>query len=154
MAENLNKEREKGRDQEIKIKKLKFNACLRLKKWKINLFFHCLVSVDFFLLSFLLYFPLFFVNFGGLSLPCYLLCCLLFVCFLLFVFLFFPSWIFCFFYLHRFSGVFCKFNCSWYFFTSSGHVPPWGLVAQRLRFEDGYRRAVSNTVDDLGKREA
>ena len=53
--------------------------------------------MDFFLLSFvfLLYFTLFFfffVNFGGLSLPCHLLCCLL-----LFIY---------FFYLHGFSGFF------------------------------------------------
>ena len=105
-----------------------------------ELFFFCccLVSVDF-LLSFLLYFTLFFVNFWGLSLPCHLL-----YCSLLFVFLFFFfSWIFCF---------FCKFNCPWHF--SSGHVLPWGLVAQCLRFEDGYRRVVSYTIVDLGKRAA
>ena len=49
--------------------------------------------MDFFLLSFvfvvclffLLYFALFFVGFGGLGLPCHLLCCLLlFVYFILF----------------------------------------------------------------------
>ena len=59
----------------------------------------------------------FFVNFGGLSLPCHLLCCLL-----LFVFLFFSSWIFCCFFFV------CKFNCSWHFFTSSGHVPLVGWL--------------------------
>ena len=61
---------------------------------------------------------------------------------------------------------FCKFNCSYKesedvpsliaLGTSSLHLvmSPWGLVAQHLRFEDGYRRVVSYTIDDLGKREA
>ena len=122
------------------------------------IFFCCLICVDFFLLSFvfwgffvclffLLYFTLFFfVNFGGLSLPCHLLCCLLlFVFFFLFIHLFF--------YLHGFSGfIFCKCNCSWNFFTSSDRVPPGGLVARGPRFGDWYRGVVSNTNDDLGKR--
>ena len=93
--------------------------------------------------------PCFFVNFGGLSLPCHLLCCLLlFVYFYLFIYLLFflPSWIFWVF--------FCKFNCSWYFFTSSDRVPPGGFVAQGPRFEGRYRRVVSYTIDDWGKRVA
>ena len=53
------------------------------------IFFCCLICVDFFffaiLFFFLLYFALFFVGFGGLGLPCHLLCCLLlFVYFILF----------------------------------------------------------------------
>ena len=32
--------------------------------------------------------------------------------------------------------------------------PPRELVAQRLRFGDGYQRVVSYTIDDLGKRVA
>ena len=75
--------------------------------------------------------PCFFVNFGGLSLPCPLLCCLLFVCLFFVVVVvvvvcfssFFFLHGFSVFYLHGFSGFFCKFNCSWHFFTSSGHVP-------------------------------
>ncbi len=73
--------------------------------------------------------PCFFVNFGGLSLPCHLHCCLLlfvlfFGGFLGFFTTFFPSLIFWgFFYLHEFSGGGCNFNCSWHYFTSSGHVP-------------------------------
>ena len=70
-----------------------------------------------FLLFFFKYFNLFFVNFGGLSLPCHLLCCLLL--FVYFCFVFFPSWIF---WVFLFA-FFCKFNYSWHFFTSSGHVP-------------------------------
>ena len=90
--------------------------------------------------------PCFFVNFGGLSLPCHLLCCLL-----LFVFIY----LFIFFTFMDFLGVFlCKFNCSWHFFTLSDRVPPGGLVAQGPRFEDRYRRVVSYTIDDLGKRVA
>ena len=107
------------------------------------IFFCCLICVDFFfffaILCFLvfflfgffffsLYFALFFINFGGLSLPCHLLCCLL-----LFVYFFYLSIYF--FYLHGFSGfIFCKFNCSWHFFTSSDCVPPGGLVARGPRF--------------------
>ena len=95
-------------------------------------FFCCLICVDFFcyplfflfVCFFLLYFALFFVGFGGLGLPCHLLCCLLlFVYFFKNLFLFYLF----FFYLHGFSGfIFCKFNCSWHFFTSSDRVPPGG----------------------------
>ena len=89
--------------------------------------------------------PCFFVYFGGLSLPCHLLCCLLFV-YYLFIYLFFFTFM-------DFLGVFpCKFNCSWHFFTSSDRVPPGELVAQGPRFEDRYERVVSYTNDDLGKR--
>ena len=49
---------------------------------------------------------------------------------------------------------FCKFNCSWHFFTSSDRVPPGGLVARGPRFGDWYRGVVSYTNDDLGKRVA
>ena len=96
----------------------------------------------FFLFVFLLYFTLFFfVNFF-VNLLC---CSLLFVYFylLIYLFIFLPSWIF---------GGGCKFNCSWHFFTSSDRVPPGALVAQGPRFEDRYRRVVSYTNDDLGKR--
>ena len=73
----------------------------------------------------LLYFALFFVGFGGLGLPCHLLCCLLLFVFLFFLIYFFFNF---FFYLHGFSGfIFCKFNCSWHFFTSSDRVPPGGV---------------------------
>ena len=124
--------------------------------WQTNFlllifFFCCLICVDFFffLLSFvflfvwffLLYFALFFVGFGGLGLPCHLLCC---YCYL-FIYLFYLF----FFYLHGFSGfIFCKFNCSWHFFTSSDRVPPGGLVAREPRFGDWYRGVVSYTNDD------
>ena len=79
--------------------------------WQLKLFYFYL-SVNCLLLIFLLLFnlcgyffvilffcytlPCFFVNFGGLSLPCHLLCCLL-----LFVYFFYQ---FFFFYLHGFSG--------------------------------------------------
>ena len=63
----------------------------------IIIFSCCLASVDF-LSSFLLYFTLFFVNLGGLSLPCHLLCCLL-----LFIFC---CYLFFFFFLHGFSVFF------------------------------------------------
>ena len=53
-----------------------------------------------------------------------------------------------------FLGGGCNFNCSWDFFSSSGHVFPWGLVAQRLRLEVGYRRVVCYAIDDLEKLEA
>ena len=105
----------------------------------------------FFLLSFV------FFCFFCYTLPCFLLilgdwACLV-ICFVVYCYLFilffffFSSWIFCCFF-------FCKFSCSWHFFTSSDHVPPGGLVAQGPRFEDRYRRVVSYTVDDLGKRVA
>ncbi len=118
-----------------------------------------LLSLVFFLfvcffLFFLLYFALFFVGFGGLGLPCHLLCCLLlFVYFILF---FFNLIYFYFlFYLHGFSGfIFRKFNCSWHFFTSSDRVPLGGLVARGPHFADWYRGVVSYTNDDLGKRVA
>ena len=57
-----------------------------------------------------------------------------------------PSWIFCFFF---FVSLIALGTTSLRLVTS-----PWGLVAQRLRFEDGYRRVVSYTIDDLGKRVA
>ena len=88
--------------------------------------------------------PCFLVNLGGLSLPCHLLCCLLLFVYLFFLFIFLPSWIF-------WVYFFCKFNCSWHFFTSSDRVPPGGLVARGPRFGDWYRRVVSYTNDDLGK---
>ena len=102
-------------------------------------FFFLLSFVFVCLFVFLLYFALFFVNFGGLSLPCHLLCCLLlFVYSLFFIF-----------YLHGFSGfIFCKFNCSWHFFTSSDRVSPGGLVALGPHFGDWYRGVVSYTNDD------
>ena len=79
----------------------------------------------FVILFFVILYLVFFVNFGGLSLPCHLLCCLLlFVYFYLFIYLFIYL-----FYLHGFSGfIFCKFNCSWHFFTSSDCVPPGGWL--------------------------
>ena len=49
---------------------------------------------------------------------------------------------------------FCKFNCSWHFFTSSDRVSPGGLVARGPRFRDWYRGVISYTNDDLGKRVA
>ena len=59
------------------------------------------------------------------------------------------------FYLHGFSGfIFCKFNCSWHFFTSSDRVPLGGLGAREPRFADWYRGVVSYTSDDLGGRVA
>ena len=77
------------------------------------------------------------------------------ICFLFFLnlFLFF---IFIFFTFMDFLGLFsfCKFNCSWHFFTSSDRVPPGGLVARKPRFGDWYRGVVSYTNDDLGKRVA
>ena len=73
----------------------------------------------------------------------------LFVCFLLLLLLF------VFFVLFSFFSVFffCKFNCSWRFFTLPGPVSPGG-GAQRLHFEVGYRRVVNYAIDDLVKREA
>ena len=45
--------------------------------------------------------------------------------------------IFIFFYFHGFSGfIFCKFDCSWHFFTSSDRVPLGGLGARGPRFVD------------------
>ena len=115
------------------------------------IFFCCLICVDFFFAILCFFFcytlPCFLLVLGDWA---YLVICLLFIVICSFVYLF----IYLFFYLHRFSGFFlCKFNCSWYFFTSSDRVPPGG-VAQRLRFEYGYRRVVSYTNDDLGKRVA
>ena len=121
-----------------------------------NFFFLLFNLCGFFLLSFVfvclfvcfVILALFFVGFGGLGLPCHLLCCLL-----LFVYFFFNLFLFFFFfYFHGFSGfIFCKFNCSWHFFTSSDRVPPGGLVARGPRFADWYRGVVSYTNDDLGK---
>ena len=94
------------------------------------LIFFCLTCVDFFffcypLFFFLLYFALFFVGFGGLGLPCHLLCCLLlFIYFIIFFFNLIYFYFLFLFYLHGFSGfIFRKFNCSWHFFTSSDRVP-------------------------------
>ena len=68
----------------------------------------------------------------------------------LFLFYFF-LFLFLFFYLHGFSGfIFCKFNCSWHFFTSSDRVSPEG-GAREPRFADWYRGVVSYTNDDFGK---
>ena len=80
---------------------------------------------------------------------CFVVYCYLFFfffnLFLFFIFFFFlPSWIF-------WVYFFCKFNCSWHFFTSSDRVPPGGLVARGPRFGDWYRGVVSYTNDDLGK---
>ena len=125
------------------------------------LIFFCLTCVDFFFFAilcffvcffFLLYFALFFVGFGGLGLPCHLLCCLmLFVYFILFFFNLIYFYFLFLFYLHGFSGfIFRKFNCSWHFFTSSDRVPLGGLGARGPRFADWYRGVVSYTSDDLG----
>ena len=74
-------------------------------------FFCCLICVDFFFLLsfifvvclfFLLYLPCFFVGFGGLGLPCHLLCCLL-----LFVYSFFLNLFL--FYLFFFIFIFFTF---------------------------------------------
>ena len=81
-------------------------------------------------------YPLFFFCY---TLPCFLLVlgdwayrviCLLFIVICLFIyfflkfifiyFFFLPSWIF-------WVYFFCKFNCSWHFFTSSDRVPPGGV---------------------------
>ena len=118
------------------------------------IFFCCLICVDFFcyplffcflfVFFFLLYFALFFVNLGGTELA--LSFTLLFIVICLF-------YLFIFFYLHGFSGfIFCNFNCSWHFFTSSDRVPPGGLVSRGPRFGDCYRGVVSYTNDELGKR--
>ena len=128
------------------------------------LIFFCLTCVDFFfcyplffcffVCFFLLYFALFFFGFGGLGLPCHLLCCLLlFVYFILFFFYLIYFYFLFLFYLHGFSGfIFRKFNCSWHFFTSSDRVPLGG--ARGPRFADWYRGVVSYTSDDLGGRVA
>ena len=81
---------------------------------------------------------------------CLVICSVVYCLFFyLFFFSFFFSFVdFLFFFSFMDFLFFCKFNCSWHFFTSSGHV------AQRLRFENGYWRVVSYTIDDLGKREA
>ena len=75
-----------------------------------------------FLLSFfffLLYFTLFLVNFGGLSLPCHLLCCLLlFVCLFSFFFVVVVVVCFSFFFLQGFSGFFLPSWIFWGFFVS------------------------------------
>ena len=101
--------------------------CLLLIFFLFNLCGFFLLSFIFF---FLLYFALFFVGFGGLGLPCHLLCCLLLFVysFFKFIFILFYFFIFFFFYLHGFSGfIFCKFDCSWHFFTSSDRVSPGGV---------------------------
>ena len=104
-----------------------------------------------FFLFFLLYFALFFVGFGGLGLPCHLLCCLLlFVYFFFNLFLFFIFFFF-FFTFMDFLGLF------FVSLTSSLRLivfPLGGLVARGPRFADWYRGVVSYTNDDLGKRVA
>ena len=74
-----------------------------------------------FLFVFLLYFTLFFfVNFGGTEFALSFALLFIVIClFYLFIYLFLPSWIF--------WGFFCKFNCSWHFFTSSDRIHPGGL---------------------------
>ena len=122
------------------------------------IFFCCLICVGFFLLSFVLFVLFFFVClfFFCYTLPCFLLilgdwACLV-ICFVVYCYLFI-LFIYLFFYLHGFSGfIFCKFNCSWHFFTSSDRVPPGELVTRGPRFGDWYRGVVSYTNDDLGKR--
>ena len=89
--------------------------------------------MDFFLLSFV-FFLFVFVLFFCYTLPCFLLVlgdwayrviCFVVYCYL---FIFYFIYLFFFFYLHGFSGfIFCKFNCSWHFFTSSDRVPPGGV---------------------------
>ena len=121
--------------------------------------FFCYPLFLLFVCFFLLYLPCFFVGFGGLGLPCHLLCCLLlfvYSFFFLNLFLFYLFFfIFIFFYLHGFSGfIFCKFDCSWHFFTSSDRVSPVGGSAREPRFADWYRGVVSYTSDDLGGRVA
>ena len=97
--------------------------------------------MDFFLLSFVVFFFCLFVFFvilclvfcwfwgTGLtvSFALFIVICLFFFfkfIFILFIFFF----IFIFFYFHGFSGfIFCKFDCSWHFFTSSDRVPLGGV---------------------------
>ena len=56
----------------------------------------------------------------------FIVICLFFFFQFIFIFLFLFIYLF-FFYLHGFSGfIFCKFNCSWHFFTSSDRVPLGG----------------------------
>ena len=95
--------------------------------YPLFLFFFCL----FFLFVFFVILCLVFLLVLGdwaYRVICFVVYCYLFIFFLnlfLFYFLFF---FFFFFYLHGFSGfIFCKFNCSWHFFTSSDCVPPGGV---------------------------
>ena len=122
--------------------------------------------MDFFLLSFVFvclfvffcYTCLVFCWFWGTGLTVsfallFIVVCLFFF-FNLFLFFYFYFSFFSF-YLHGFSGfIFCEFNCSWHFFTSSDRVPLGGLGAREPRFADWYRGVVSYTNDDLGKRVA
>ena len=82
----------------------------------------------------------------------FIVICLFFFFFLIyFYFIYFFLFLF-FFYLHGFSGfIFCKFDCSWHFFTSSDRVSPVGGSAREPRFADWYRGVVSYTNDDFGK---
>ena len=87
----------------------------------------CELSVNFFINS--LYFTLFYFLWIfrvdlALSFALLLFVWVFVVCFSFF----FSPHGFPVFYLHEFSGFFCKFNCSWHFFTSSGHVPPGGWL--------------------------
>ena len=102
------------------------------------LFFVCeLFIINFFYLFNLCGFFFAILCFFCYTLPCFLLVlgdwayrviCFVVYCYL---FIFFKNLFlfFIFFYLHGFSGFifFCKFNCSWHFFTSSDRVLPGGL---------------------------
>ena len=130
--------------------------------------------IFFFLLFFVFFFFCLFVVVFCYTLPCFLLVlgdwayrviCFVVNCYLFILFFFFFNFnlflfylfifIFFFFYLHGFSGfIFCKFDCSWHFFTSSDRVPLGGLGAREPRFVDWYRGVVSYTSDDLGGRVA
>ena len=120
------------------------------------IFFFFVILCFFVCFFFFVILCLVFVGFGGLGLPCHLLCCLLlFVYFILFFFNLIYFYFLFLFYLHGFSGfIFRKFNCSWHFFTSSDRVPLGGLGAREPRFADWYRGVVSYTSDDLGGRVA
>ena len=123
-----------------------FNLC---GFFLLSFVFFCL-----FVCFFLLYFALFFVGFGGLGLPCHLLCCLLlFVYFFLNLFLFYFHFIF--FTFMDFLGLF--FVSLTALGTSSLRLivfPLGGGVPRGPRFADWYRGVVSYTNDDLGKRVA
>ena len=70
------------------------------------------------------------------------------ICFIVYCYLFILG----FFYLHGFSGVFfCKINCSWHFFTSSGPVP-LGVGCIAPPFRGRVTKGSKLCIDDLGKR--
>ena len=129
--------------------------------WQLKLFYFYL-SVNCLLLIFLLFnlcgffffcYPLF-CFFFCYTLPCFLLIlgdwAYLVICFVVYCYLFIFIYLFIYlFYRHGFSGfIFCKFNCSWHFFTSSDRVSPGGLIARGPRFGDWCRGVVSYTNDD------